>query len=507
MSMSSLATDLATELLAEISLLCLPINTPQPRTSLPRPHFAIPSSANAPLLLCAVCRRWRVIAVSVSRLWTSLNSQDIHSPELVELWLARAAKSGLSLRIARPVAPQAASWIKLPVHPPKLLLEHYYRVPFHRHLPVLLPNIFQCRHLEIIDWPLPSIFTCQIPTAPHLETLSVAVRRTDTHAAHWVSLLIAQAPNLTQLHWEGPAISASWSHLTHLSWEIVTDCQDIERKLALLGTGHLQYLRISFRDTWGLRIGPPTVAHSLPTVTTFAFHGEQAIAKFLTLPNLTHLIVEKIHIYTLSADPELDLSILLSRSACSITDLELWEPRRIAHFPDILQHGAIAVSLRRLMISSYHLNKFFLCREREIPGTLHPRHLLLRDVDRCFRIEELPGIDVDESSGALAAVIRMYFPVLESLCLIDNRPMDPDLESRAVLAGSTQLIVSRSRLLLREYLAWWRSPEGDAFRDALATPDTRSFKDVPWEHILQQRYQPHISRGSGNIFSPSTWYK
>ncbi|KAJ7038390.1 hypothetical protein C8F04DRAFT_1089005 [Mycena alexandri] len=329
-----------TELLAEIFLLCLPINTPQPRTSLPRPHFAIPSSANAPLLLlCAVCRRWRVIA----------------------LGLARAAKSGLSLRIARPVAPAGC-----------LLLEHHYRVPFHRHLPVLLPNIFQCRHLEIIDWPLPSIFTRQIPTAPHLET----------------TICGAQAPNLTQLHWEGPAISASWSHLTHLSWEIVTDRQDIERKLALLGTGRLQYLRISFRDSWGLRIGPPTVAHSLPTVTTFAFHGEQAIAKFLTLPNLTHLI---------------HISLIF----CNTGPLQ-----------DVL------------------------------PRTLNP----------C-----VPGV-----TGSLA--------------------------------GSTQLIVSRSRLLLREYLAWWRLPEGDAFRDALAAPDTRSFKDVPWEHILQQR-------GSGNIFSPSTWYK
>ncbi|KAJ7718897.1 hypothetical protein B0H16DRAFT_1897432 [Mycena metata] len=272
MSSSSPAADLATELLAEIFILCLPTNTLRPATGLLRPHFIVPSAADAPLLLCAVCRRWRSIATGLATLWTSLNSQDILNPELVEVWLARATTHGLSLRIATPVDPAGRFMITIPVHPPALLSPGQYRFVMHRHLPVLLPLIYRCKHLEIVDWPLPGVFTRQVPAAPELETLSVAVRCNDTGAAAWVSRLIAQAPNLIHLHWQGPPTAETWERLTHVSWDINENCEHIEQKLAQLAIGCVQHLRIELYrwDEDQLFFGSETIIYSLPTVTTFS---------------------------------------------------------------------------------------------------------------------------------------------------------------------------------------------------------------------------------------------
>ncbi|KAJ6540747.1 hypothetical protein B0H19DRAFT_1381698 [Mycena capillaripes] len=320
--------------------------------------------------------------------------------------------------------------------------------------------------------------------APHLEMLSVAVRNADTHAAHWISLLLKQAPLLTKLHWQGPAITAMWDQLTHFSWN---------------------HLRLRFHDNDWLFTSLATI-HLLPTVTTFSFSGEQALLNFITLPNLTHLIIERTKRSDVWAAPPMDLSLLLSRSVCAITCLELWEHQFPSARPDLLKHSAITNSLRRLSISSYDMNQFFVFLERAVPGTLHHRLLLLRDIDRCFKIDTLSCCrQVDETSGLLAALIRVQLPMLESLCLLDNSPADADLELRAVLTGSSPLVVLQSAPLRREYEMWWNFAEGATFVKALAVADTEALRkfDLNWEFILERKWQPR--KEGGNIFSPSSW--
>ncbi|KAK7038090.1 hypothetical protein R3P38DRAFT_2904379 [Favolaschia claudopus] len=83
---------LPTEILSEIFHHCLPFDPDEP-TLLIRPD-----PEDAPLLLCAVCQRWRHIALATPRLWNSLYldanptsaQQAADYVKLCRLWLSRA---------------------------------------------------------------------------------------------------------------------------------------------------------------------------------------------------------------------------------------------------------------------------------------------------------------------------------------------------------------------------------------------------------------------------------
>ncbi|KAH7925108.1 hypothetical protein BV22DRAFT_1195437 [Leucogyrophana mollusca] len=81
------------EILGEIFLRCLPAFL-----------YPTPLPLSSPMLLTKVCRRWRAVALSTPRLWSSITvSVDKalrgHSRALYEAWLSRAKSVPLSIRI------------------------------------------------------------------------------------------------------------------------------------------------------------------------------------------------------------------------------------------------------------------------------------------------------------------------------------------------------------------------------------------------------------------------
>ncbi|KAJ7833192.1 hypothetical protein B0H13DRAFT_2370542 [Mycena leptocephala] len=301
----------------------------------------------------------------------------------------------------------------------------------------------------MVDWFIPHFFPPQLSSAITLESLSVTVGPSvlgwpspRDHAASWISQFLAHAPRLARLHWEGPDILAPWAQLTHLSWHIdLADPRHFEQTLDLLS--NLIHLRLQLCIDRYRQFKTPTSLHILPNVTTYSFSGDTAVTRFLILPKLRHFIL----IWSHTTAPN-DFDLFLERSQCAIQSLELWQ-HHFSRIPaTLLNHPAIAPSLTRLLISSHDLNEFFCELDRSNPGMLPPRLALLRDVDRCFRIEKLPGIDEDETSGVLALIIHAQLPMLAQLELDDREISSvstaPELESRIVHTGdSTAFSVSR----------------------------------------------------------------
>ncbi|KAJ7685641.1 hypothetical protein DFH06DRAFT_48289 [Mycena polygramma] len=84
-----------TEILAEIFIHCLPDG---------RRPFTTPDLADAPLILCGICRRWREVAISTPRLWSALHidfdlmhKRGAYETDFYQMWLSRAGATPLSL--------------------------------------------------------------------------------------------------------------------------------------------------------------------------------------------------------------------------------------------------------------------------------------------------------------------------------------------------------------------------------------------------------------------------
>lgn len=88
---SSFIEILPLELMEEIFLFCLPSTT-----------YINPDPNHAPLLLCQVCRAWRIIAISSPRLWKSVSFQEYHSERMIGLWLSRAGNCPLAIAFRVP---------------------------------------------------------------------------------------------------------------------------------------------------------------------------------------------------------------------------------------------------------------------------------------------------------------------------------------------------------------------------------------------------------------------
>ncbi|KAJ7685645.1 hypothetical protein DFH06DRAFT_1029461 [Mycena polygramma] len=84
-----------TEILAEIFIHCLPGD-----------DFVVPDLATTPLILCGICRRWREVAISTPRLWSSLRidfdimrRRQVYETQFYQMWLSRAGGYPLSLSL------------------------------------------------------------------------------------------------------------------------------------------------------------------------------------------------------------------------------------------------------------------------------------------------------------------------------------------------------------------------------------------------------------------------
>ncbi|KAF8145149.1 hypothetical protein K438DRAFT_1782185 [Mycena galopus ATCC 62051] len=489
---------LSHETLSEIFIYTLPSTALMPHTVFPWTKTNIPSASVSPLLLCRVSSLWRDIAIHDPRLWTSLSTQFVDHSELISIWLSRAGSMPLSLHLARAIRPPSVRFLTR--NAPILWEEHDYLSPIHRHLPLLLPKISSCRHLEMEDVFIPSFL--RPSSSPSLESLSVVVRSSNTEAADWFSSVMAQAPRLARLHWEGAPLAGStvpWAQLTHLSLHF-TNLTVSHVASALKAAIQVQNLRLHLRADPAQSFYSSSHPILMPSVTTFNFSGDMTLARILTLPNMTHLVIEWMGQVP---DPQ-DLQHFLRRSGCMVTSLEVWEtPGWSPSFPGLpnmlLTSPQISSSITRLLMPSEILNEFFLWLEQWSPGTLPQQLLLLRDVDRCFRIDNLPGLEDAATSGFLAFLIKSRLPNLEDIYLDDNLPIGELLESHHAGLGPTALFtVWRSARLLREYQAWWLSLDSSPFRAALETGDPSLIAefDIHWDQISghlpsqQNRFAP-----------------
>ncbi|KAJ7834569.1 hypothetical protein B0H14DRAFT_2590846 [Mycena olivaceomarginata] len=467
---------LANELLSEIFLHALPQKS-LPHTVFLPTTFTKPALTDAPLVLCHISSRWRHLAIHDTQLWTTLDTEDVSHPCLIQLWLSCTAAQPLSLCIARSLVPYP-HWPSPVEGPIVLLRERDYSRPMHLHLQLLLPEIRRCRHLRIIDSFIPPFIS---PVAPvELESLSVTVRRGDTCAAQWFGQLLAVAPWLTHLHWEGPRIAAPWTQITHLSLRVDSIGLDTFEQI-LDAISHVQHLRLVLIAKDDRPFHEPHLHHIIPATTQFSFAGEAVMARCLTLPGLTHLIVEWMGtVYDLH-----ELEIFLERSHCTLTVLELWGCQCGQVPPDILLSPQVSPLLTHLLIPSCDLNEFVLWMETRTPGSLPQPLILLRDIDRCFRIDDLPGITEPEITGVLAALLRAHLPLLEHLYLDDNESREDQLESRVIDVEGGAFTLRCSTTLRQEYESWWDSVDGRAFRTVRATGDLSSILvfDVPFPSL------------------------
>ncbi|KAJ7645963.1 hypothetical protein DFH06DRAFT_1210818 [Mycena polygramma] len=96
--LQSLFLRLPTEIIATIFEHCIPLWPSSGHQDRPwDPTW--PSPNEAPLLLAQICRRWREICLDTPSLWASVVYGDTGSIDLLEVWLSRARKHRLRIRL------------------------------------------------------------------------------------------------------------------------------------------------------------------------------------------------------------------------------------------------------------------------------------------------------------------------------------------------------------------------------------------------------------------------
>ncbi|KAJ6471550.1 hypothetical protein C8R45DRAFT_936980 [Mycena sanguinolenta] len=467
------------EILDEIFFQCLPACEPVLASYFDSTLFVRPSSATAPLLLCQICSYWRDLAIQNPRLWCSLSTELIRSPELVDLWLRRAGGRSLSIRIDRLISrlPEYA-----PIHPPVVLPDLDYGSTVPLHLSLLVPNLHRCQRLELVNWRAPPY---NPGGAPVLESLSLTLRSRyrslDLPAARSLFEMLAHAPCPTKLHWDGPLLSIPWSQLRCLSW-----CpHDMEAfSVTIPQFAGITCLQLQF--PWGFFEDAMSLPEACvcPQVTKFFFHGNVAGLCTVILPQLRHLVLEDLQGKS-EAEEDRALLLLLEQSLCT---LEIFEIHGGAShfFPAIrLLHPSIAPNLTRLLISSHDLNVFFMALETAVPDTLPQDMRLIRSVDRCFQIDgmdfTLPGV----APNILVSLLGRHFPRLAHLDLDDHFPDEGPVMATAVKAGNVAFLVRRNAALWKEYRAWWNSYDGERFREILVFRDLVALSrfEICWDKI------------------------
>ncbi|KAF9477104.1 hypothetical protein BDN70DRAFT_881529 [Pholiota conissans] len=289
------------DVLTEIFLWCLPTV-----------HEAVMDETEAPLLLTTVCRRWRIVAHQMPRLWASLHIAMPHTPRFrgrvasermqeiqgvfqdsvrrhqraIILWLDRAKVCPLSISIHDP----NASWTADPPAPSYFV--------------ILLPFMARIRRLEVdINQQLASDYLAGLPSIffPNLRALVLRFnRRLRSHLVPiWNQSGLLNAPNLQCLSVLlfplcFPDIRVNWSSLTH----IVATGSSV-RKLSIgdalkifVGCPKLQYCDIDISSS----LNAPAVylPFSLPHLHTLSIiSGSTNLAELFQhadIPSLRNLL-------------------------------------------------------------------------------------------------------------------------------------------------------------------------------------------------------------------------
>ncbi|KAJ7481102.1 hypothetical protein B0H11DRAFT_1232449 [Mycena galericulata] len=177
------------EILAEIFVQCLPDDV-----------FINPSYDSAPLILCGVCRQWRIVALTTSKLWSSLHVV-LHDAGLAghvescRRWISRASTTPLSLKISDygwDVADPAAQALLQTIASLSLQWRNVHIAHAQAAIPLLLPIAGKF---------------------PLLERLTIMSRHDNEHTMSFLD-----APNLRQLH----ALEHHSTNFLPLPWTQIT---------------------------------------------------------------------------------------------------------------------------------------------------------------------------------------------------------------------------------------------------------------------------------------------
>jgi hypothetical protein len=109
--------------------------------------------------------------------------------------MSRACQSPLTLWTARPIVPEDRDHLLFNT---VRLRDSDFLLPQPLHLPLLLPKVLQCRHLELVDGFIPPFFLLPFRQPIPLESLSVCVGLS-TNLTFRVLQLAALAPCLTKV--------------------------------------------------------------------------------------------------------------------------------------------------------------------------------------------------------------------------------------------------------------------------------------------------------------------
>ncbi|KAF9065068.1 hypothetical protein BDP27DRAFT_1425134 [Rhodocollybia butyracea] len=172
------------EILSEIFVHCLPV----PR----RTGFSVATPSKAPLLLSQICRRWRSVAISIPKLWSSLSIQikDRCYPNisLVQTFLDRSLLHPFSFRLKESLVSNTDLSLTPAVF--ELLLKAYHR--------------WQDVEIRYSDWRIDDTSLLKIPASPPSTLESLTLER-----AYWSSNLLGSirtllsAPGLRKISWSG----------------------------------------------------------------------------------------------------------------------------------------------------------------------------------------------------------------------------------------------------------------------------------------------------------------
>ncbi|KAH9478071.1 hypothetical protein JR316_0010308 [Psilocybe cubensis] len=218
------------DVLQEIFLFCLPTR-----------HNALMHLLDAPLLLCQVCRRWKIVAYRTPRLWASLhiplpiNIVPPATDSLEDIQSYGSHLSAFNCRIAQHCDSIRAWLLRSGSCPLSLSLHPTLTYPFDAkiflkpYLETILDFSSRWFNLELTiltgDY---STFFASIPysAVPILNTLHISFVEHwqgwgHLHDPLWTSSNLLDTPNLRVLHFHHfpfqiPLLDIDWSRLTHL---------------------------------------------------------------------------------------------------------------------------------------------------------------------------------------------------------------------------------------------------------------------------------------------------
>ncbi|KAF9003940.1 hypothetical protein BDQ17DRAFT_1355163 [Cyathus striatus] len=306
-SLSSPIRRVPPEILSEIFLYCLP-----------PVRFVRPSSREGPLLLTQVCGAWREVALSIPRLWASLEvrsdlctsseptadyeQRSLHNVvSMMKLWLSRAGNCSLSLSIRGHLASSEA-------------IRTLFNNVSHRWLHV---------RLDILDTDCPTFITQSSP--PLLESFTLRSRGgLQRCQVQNLSLALKQAPRLRHFSWDNnelysPSLDLNWSQLTHLTINAGISTEEclgiLKHSRNLIDASFQSIIRSPASCNY------PTVF--LPNLRSLVFGAEDDISHCLNsllLPSLRELVLN------VRCWPQEALVLLFRRSRCPLESLNLYFP-------------------------------------------------------------------------------------------------------------------------------------------------------------------------------------